>query len=376
MTRSKDGLFSYLYTGGEDDVTSEMFPNNLKGFYMFISNSSDYKLGTDRPPILLTPKRSIKVTISRHFYRQAEWPYSTCGVLEDNSLAVELHDRYIFDQVLATNASYTQKTCLSFCTQLMIVRRCGCKSNQIGFNLTEYNYCSITDELGCAKTVANSLSDINEECLPKCPLECFKMKFELSFLENPWDVSQSILYWFPFYFRYFMTHEILADNSIKLQILYNDLAYVEMVEEPKMSSKDLLAAIGGHLHLFLGMSFLSFIELLEIVCSIGFTTTKKDTKSEKLINFQDAEKLKMDAIPNAIRSPHICLSIVWFVLFICASGACVYLIFDTIQEYNKHDVVTSLEHVNDQSIAFRFCNCFPLTSDYAIELMRNPGVRE
>ena len=168
-----------------------------------------------------------------------------------------------------------------------------------------------------------------------------------------------------------MTHEILADNSIKLQILYNDLAYVEMVEEPKMSSKDLLAAIGGHLHLFLGMSFLSFIELLEIVCSIGFTTTKKDTKSEKLINFQDAEKLKMDAIPNAIRSPHICLSIVWFVLFICASGACVYLIFDTIQEYNKHDVVTSLEHVNDQSIAFRFCNCFPLTSDYAIELMRN-----
>ena len=137
---SDDGIFSFLFSGGEDDITSEMFPANLKGFYMFISNSSDYMLGTDRPPILLAPKLDIKLSINRNFYRQAEWPYSTCSVREDNSLAVELLDRSIFDAVLATNASYRQNTCIAFCAQLMIIRRCGCKSNRIGYNVTGYSF--------------------------------------------------------------------------------------------------------------------------------------------------------------------------------------------------------------------------------------------
>ena len=200
----------------------------------------------------------------------------------------------------------------------------------------------MSDELGCATRLANSLSENNDECFPKCPLECFKMKFEVSYLENSWYAPLDLLYWFPDYFDSFMTDKLLTENSLELQILYDDLAYVEILEEPKMNSKDLLAEIGGHLHLFLGMSLLSFIELFELIL---FSRLKNGEKAKKLIDLKDAENIKMDAIPNAIRSPHVCLSTAWIVLFVCASGACVYLVSDTIRTESMAFSVITLRRI-------------------------------
>ena len=36
-------------------------------------------------------------------------------------------------------------------------------------------------------------------------------------------------------------------------------------EEPAMSGEELIGKIGGHLHLFMGMSLLSFVEIGELV---------------------------------------------------------------------------------------------------------------
>ena len=47
-------------------------------------------------------------------------------------------------------------------------------------------------------------------------------------------------------------------------IQYNDLAYVETREEPKMNGKELFAFVGGHLHLLLGMSLMSFVQFIEL----------------------------------------------------------------------------------------------------------------
>ncbi len=52
------------------------------------------------------------------------------------------------------------------------------------------------------------------------------------------------------------------------------LKYTEISEIPKTSPVDLLSSIGGSLGLFLGLSFLSFIQVLEIVVE-GFLLMKK-----------------------------------------------------------------------------------------------------
>ena len=45
---------------------------------------------------------------------------------------------------------------------------------------------------------------------------------------------------------------------------------IEVTEEPKMSGDDLLAEIGSHLHFFLGMSLVSFVEIIELIFLVIF----------------------------------------------------------------------------------------------------------
>ena len=158
------GLKGLLIAGGEDDYVTNMFSGNMRGFYMFLHNSTDFLYEIARPVIILSAGYCTQVNIDRHFYHQYEYPYSECGVLEDNSLVINLADRSIFDKVIATNSSYTRQTCLAFCTQMLTARRCGCQSNRLALNSTSVAYCSMRDELGCAATVWNSSRDIDEAC--------------------------------------------------------------------------------------------------------------------------------------------------------------------------------------------------------------------
>ena len=378
VSSSQDGIFSLLYTGSVCEQPGVvMFPANIRGVYMFIQNGSDYLYGTDRSPLLIITTHLTEITISRHFYNQYPWPYSECAVLADNSLSDGyplLHDRFVFDEVIAvTNTSYTRKTCLSFCAQLMIVRRCGCKSNWIGYNVSHSNasYCSLSDQLGCAARVWHSTDEINAECLPKCPLECSHMSFDVRQNINVWKNFEYFAIWFPNGIQ----NATLEANGIFLTIMYEDLAYVETVEETKISGEDLLGAIGGHLHLFLGMSLLSFVEVIELLIvniGIGKNTMPKRSKTNQWVN--DLQYVKMDAIPNTVRSPYTCVSFVWLTLFVCSVGSCAYFVVTTIQQYNMRLVTTNVEKGNDLTSDIRFCQEFWMTSDLAVAMLSKLGL--
>ena len=61
------------------------------------------------------------------------------------------------------------------------------------------------------------------------------------------------------------------ETFTELHVTYDTISNIEVTEEPKFSGEDLLAEIGNHLHLFLGMSLLSFVEVFEFVLSLVFT---------------------------------------------------------------------------------------------------------
>ncbi len=51
---------------------------------------------------------------------------------------------------------------------------------------------------------------------------------------------------------------------------YTALAFVEVLEEPLMNWKDLLAKVGCSLHLLLGVSLLTFVEVAEMLSLVCF----------------------------------------------------------------------------------------------------------
>ena len=63
----------------------------------------------------------------------------------------------------------------------------------------------------------------------------------------------------------FDANQFAFDNLLELHIDFDSSSFKEINEEPKMNFNDLVSELGGHLHLFVGMSIMSFIELEELV---------------------------------------------------------------------------------------------------------------
>jgi hypothetical protein len=60
-----------------------------------------------------------------------------------------------------------------------------------------------------------------------------------------------------------------------LYIYYDDLRYTSISQQPKMMFFDLISSIGGLFGLFLGASFLSFADLVEVILVLFHNISKK-----------------------------------------------------------------------------------------------------
>ena len=132
-------------------------------------------------------------------------------------------------------------------------------------------------------------SGVPQNCRDQCPLECDSINYELSIssadypsvvyantlMENPKiqtkyaaNLSQ-------------MSYESLRRNMVQISVFYNNLGYDQYEELANVEVIDLVSNIGGTLGLFLGMSFLSFVEFLDILLQICFIKNA-NTKVEQV----------------------------------------------------------------------------------------------
>ena len=92
----------------------------------------------------------------------------------------------------------------------------------------------------------------------------------------------------------FTVYTNLYMNMVKLTIHYETLAYISVEEKAEMTFENLIGTIGGHLHLFLGMSLLSFFELIELIfIAISIHYEKRKNKKQifrKIIEIKKKEE--------------------------------------------------------------------------------------
>ena len=72
-------------------------------------------------------------------------------------------------------------------------------------------------------------------------------------------------------------------NLLSVTIFYEALEYSLVEEKARLPLESLIATIGGHLHLFLGMSVISFFEIAELIATAlkyHFLRPKKGKNSE------------------------------------------------------------------------------------------------
>ncbi len=75
----------------------------------------------------------------------------------------------------------------------------------------------------------------------------------------------------------------MKDDLVFISIYYAKKSYDLITQIPKMQAFDLVSSVGGTLSLFVGISFLTFVELIEIIMEIIIVYMEK-VKLKKLKN--------------------------------------------------------------------------------------------
>jgi hypothetical protein len=118
---------------------------------------------------------------------------------------------------------------------------------------------------------------VDDECLKQCPLECDSIEYDLlissasSLSKQAYQLYQPIIDNSTSRFDEFnLTYEEIKERLLILNIYYSKLSYIKISESPKTSIIDLLSNLGCTLCLYVVISFLSLIEIVEIMMEIIF----------------------------------------------------------------------------------------------------------
>ena len=278
-----NSLSVQLYVGLPNYISSMVIQNSA---IVFIQNSTDYPLSPYTTFTSVSPGIAVSFIPKRNIYEQYPAPYSSCTVLEDNKLlsGYEPADRTLFDAVVATGYPYSQSTCILFCQQTLTARACGCYMSFIEYEVTGYPLCGLFKDVVCALNFFGNFSQssiIKDECLSNCPLECDSSLLEISTSSSVYPTRRTVekikkqAFAVAKYGNQTDFTENLDESLLQITVFYSTMAYTLVEEEPKMSLEDLIGALGGHSHLFMGMSLMSFLELFEFCTLFCFSMWKK-----------------------------------------------------------------------------------------------------
>ena len=221
------------------------------------------------------------IRLDRNSYSQLPEPFSNCVVLEDNTLiaSTTLANRTIFDLTVQTGYAYTHQFCLAVCLQVWTTKICHCNSMVIFYTLSNSSFCH-GDDFQCAYNVPLNATFI-ADCKSLCPLECSRSIIEsdqavVELDKNYLLSSESVR---NFDFARDMPNgtdlnQFMHDNVAVVNIEYYSPEYTAISESPKMDWQDLIGELSGHLHLFVGMSLLSFVEIVELFAFISLRCIK------------------------------------------------------------------------------------------------------
>ncbi|XP_042890714.1 uncharacterized protein LOC122265444 [Penaeus japonicus] len=190
------------------------------------------------------------VAIMRTKYQRLGKPHGICT------------DEYNFDHPY----TYSRKLCKQLCIERVYRERCGCfvGQNPLYDWLDEkpIKRCSSTDLVQgmCMGAIEKSLEEEQIEC--DCPLPCSEMKYSAQVTAS---MANEMYYNILSQTRKELQSLCTDDSQMVSLLLYLDsMNYAVTEESPAYSWDTLLSNIGGSLGLFVGVSLISLLEMMEM----------------------------------------------------------------------------------------------------------------
>ena len=191
-------------------------------------------------------------------------PYNQCLDKESRIESV------LFRKTVEKYAIYRQINCYDICIQTYVS-----------------SFCNINVTNNCTINVYNDF-DYEENCSKQCPIECEITSFGLSEKVYQYTVPDSEILYKEELIKLLNDSNITNKSDVELNqkiiwllIYYEDLSYTQIIQIPKMTLPDLVSNVGGILGVFLGISLLSFVEILEFLVEVLLILRKKSKINAK-----------------------------------------------------------------------------------------------
>ncbi|CAF1331132.1 unnamed protein product [Rotaria sordida] len=227
----------------------------------------------------LAPGRHHKFSYSKKMNIFLPAPYTTCN--DKPNLGMQI----MFDQYQGADYAYTQFQCYTVCLQAYIYQKCGCghpfrwtirsvvlPGTDKAINIS---FCDIKNPcyIEAAAELMNTRSIWTTYC-PDCTEECSTSDFLIkssSLLAPPQFLMNDIK-------RFVESSKIplpanwstswvseIQSNYVSLEVVYETSRTEIYTEEATLSPVDVLSNVGGQTGLWIGISFLSLIEIAEVI---------------------------------------------------------------------------------------------------------------
>jgi hypothetical protein len=229
------------------------------------SNDPQYYFGQSNIGFNIPREYNNGIIIKRVFSTKLGNPYNNClnNLKSLNSFNSELY-KYI---IKSTNFSYTQYDCFSYCMGREFYK-------YLNYSKIDYLYNAYLDAISIGKdenlgSIYYSLirGEVNTKCSAECPLECDSISYEIT---NSFTtvISDQFQLLFP---------NKSLNNSVIFNIYFEDLSFTMISQMAKTDIWDLVSNIGGNSGLFIGISFLSFAEIIELIVELLFIIMERNS---------------------------------------------------------------------------------------------------
>jgi hypothetical protein len=202
--------------------------------------------------------------IKRIFDQKLEQPYNSC--LNDRSKFE--FNQTIIEYLKKINHDYTQKECINICRNLKYnhTNACGCYLDSLQDDIFTKCYYN-TNNLRLKACVDKFMGNFNVGLcyLEYCPLECDSFEYDITFYAESILSAGIISPDNKDLFKDFKTYENVSKTFFSISVYYKDLKYTLISQQPKIELFDLVSNLGGILGLFIGFTFISLLEIIEIL---------------------------------------------------------------------------------------------------------------
>jgi len=245
--------FFYSTIGGKDDSFHLNLKNNppIQLWIHLVSLPPKFGYYNNHlgNTILLAPFAETQLIVNKIEETRLGLPYNEC--YHDDELSSFPGNQTIIYFITQTiNETYKHTNCLGLCFDVYYINEnpCNCENTSLGnvwqdcfvnFDKSNLTGCTYTNKFNFFK------EPIQDKCKEYCPFECDSIKYSV----NSYSTYRS---------------------ETRFFVYFESLRYTFINQSPKTKEFDLLSNIGGILGLFIGISFVTLFEIVELFIEILF----------------------------------------------------------------------------------------------------------